>query len=68
MKREALLRSLRKYARKNDLSYREDRKKGSGSHYIVFVGSKWTTVQSGELTPLLVERICKQLGIDPASL
>ena len=68
MNREALIRRLRKYARKSGLAFEVDRKKGKGAHYIVTVGDKWTTVQSGELNPNKTERICKQLGIDPAFL
>jgi len=68
LKREALLRQLRRYARKNGLSLEVDARRGAGSHYIVRLGDKWTTVQSGELEPFKVGRICGQLGIDPASL
>jgi hypothetical protein len=32
------------------------------------MGDAVTTVQSGELSPLLVNRICKQLGVDPAAI
>ena len=42
--------------------------KGKGSHYVVLVGTKTTTLQSGEYTPFMVRRILNQLGIDPAAL
>lgn len=67
MNREGLIRALRKYARKNDLFFAVDKKKGNGSHYIVRLGTEWTTVQS-ELTPGRIERILKQLAVDPAAL
>ncbi len=68
MKREALIRELRRYAAKRKLLFEVDTAGGKGSHYRVRLGERVTTVQSGELSPLLVNRICKQLGIDPASI
>ena len=64
MKREQLLRILRREARDNGLEFRVDRAAGKGSHYRVYVGSRFTTVQSGELTPLVVKMIRKQLGLE----
>ncbi len=64
MKREALIRELKKTARKQDVTFHVDTKKGKGSHYIVQFGKVFTTVQSGELTPFHVTRIKKQLGLD----
>jgi hypothetical protein len=49
-----------------NLPYELDKAGGKGSHYRLRLGDAVTTVQSGELTPLLVNRICKQLGVDPA--
>lgn len=68
MKREDLIRDLRRYARKNKITFDLLVKKGKGSHYTVLVGDKQTTLQSGEYTPLMVRRILSQLGIDPAAL
>ncbi|AYO85016.1 hypothetical protein [Methylobacterium brachiatum] len=65
MKREDLIRDLRRFARKNGLAFDLLKEKGKGSHYTVRVGDKLTTVQSGELKPLWVKRILKQLEIDP---
>lgn len=67
MNREGLIRALRKYARKNKLFFQVDTKKGNGSHYIIRVGTKWTTVQS-DLNPGRIERILKQLEVDPAAI
>lgn len=67
MNRDQLLRKLRKFARKNGLFYEEDKGRGKGGHYIVRMGDHWTTVQS-DLNPLRIERILKQLNIDPALL
>ncbi|WP_375668690.1 MULTISPECIES: hypothetical protein [unclassified Bartonella] len=63
MKREALLRELRKEARKKGLHYSEAPDAGKGSHYLVTFGDKTTAIKSGELTPLYVKIIKKQLGI-----
>jgi hypothetical protein len=68
VKREALVRALRRYAARQNLPFRLDKAGGKGSHYRLRLGDAVTTLQSGELTPLLVNRICKQLGVDPAAL
>lgn len=66
MKREALIRDLRRYAKENNLVFEVDKAAGKGSHYRVTLGEHRTTVQSGELTPLLVKRIRDQLKVNPA--
>lgn len=63
MTREKLLRDLKKEARKKGLEMTVNKKRGKGAHYIVTVGEKFTTVQSGELTPIHVQTIRKQLGL-----
>ena len=68
MKRDALVRALRRYAAKKNLAFELDKAGGKGSHYRLRLGDAVTTVQSGELSPLLVNRICKQLGVDPAAI
>jgi hypothetical protein len=67
MNRDQLLRALRKYCRKAGLPYGENKKRGSGSHYIVRVGDNWTTVQS-DINEHKARTILKQLGVDPADL
>lgn len=67
MNREQLIRALRRYARKRNIPFRVDTRKGNGSHYIVEVGSERTTLQS-DLNPGRIERALKQLKIDPAAL
>jgi mRNA interferase HicA len=67
LNREGLIRALRKYARKKGLVFVLDTKKGSGSHYRLRVGSRVTTVQK-ELNPGRIERLLKQLDIDPDDL
>ncbi|GGA79686.1 hypothetical protein GCM10011491_03660 [Brucella endophytica] len=63
MKREALLRELRKLARKTGKTFEVNENRDKGAHYRVRFGDRETTIQSGELTPLRVEAIKKQLGI-----
>ncbi len=67
MNRDQLIRALRKYARKQGLAWDLDRKKGKGSHYWVQVGEYATTMQD-DLNPGRVERILKQLKVDPGDL
>ncbi len=67
MNREQLIRSLKRYARKNNLPHDVDKKKGKGSHYTFFLGDKFTTLQN-KLNPGRIERALKQLGVDPADL
>lgn len=68
MKREALIRAIRRYARKRGLTFEIDAGGGKGSHYRIRLGARVTTVQSGELSPLHVERICRQIDVKPGDL
>ena len=68
MNRDQLIRALRKYVRKRGMEpFIVDTKKGSGSHYRIRLGSEVTTVQS-DLNPGRIERILKQLKVNPADL
>jgi hypothetical protein len=64
MTREALIRELRKLARKQGLDFRVIETRGKGSHYRVYYGDRFTTVKSGELKPGYVALIRKQLGVE----
>jgi len=64
MKREALIRELRKLARRQGKEFRVDRGHGKGSHYRVYFGDRFTTVKSGELRPGYVALIKEQLRIE----
>ena len=68
MKREALIRALRRYARERDIPFDVNSARGKGAHARVRLADRVTTVQSGELSPFHVERICKQLGIESVDL
>ncbi|CAN7217882.1 hypothetical protein LJR007_000811 [Aminobacter sp. LjRoot7] len=64
MKREALIRELRALARKRNLQFEVFTDRGKGSHYRVRLGERISTIQSGELSALMVRTIKKQLGVD----
>jgi hypothetical protein len=63
MKREQLIRELRKLAKKEGVAFEVFEDSGKGSHYGVQYGDRITTIKSGEMTPLYVQIIKKQLGI-----
>lgn len=62
MNRDAFIRELRKYCRKNSLAFSWNARHGKGGHGRVTVGEKFTTVQT-DLTPGRIESILKQLGL-----
>ncbi|MGE0282597.1 MAG: hypothetical protein AB7P20_18565 [Rhizobiaceae bacterium] len=64
MKRDAFIRELRDIARKQGKSFEVFTGKGKGSHYRVTFGGRISTIQSGELTPLMIRTIMKQLGVE----
>ena len=64
MKREQLLRELRKIAKSQNLELEVFEDKGKGSHYRVKLNGKMTTIKSGELTPTYVRLVKKQLGVE----
>lgn len=64
MKRDQLLRELRKMAKTNGWELEILEEKGKGSHYRVTLNGKMTTIKSGEMTPLYVRIIKKQLGVE----
>jgi len=64
MKRDALIRELRKIARGRGVVFEVFTDKGKGSHYRVTFGDRMTTIQSGELNPFHVRRIKEQLGVE----
>jgi len=63
MKREALLRELGAKAGKRGIEFKVEADAGKGSHYLVFFGNKSTVIKSGELNPIYVKIVKKQLGV-----
>lgn len=64
MTREALIRELRKWARRNGVHFEVVEDRGKGSHCRVELGSRNTIIKSGELRPGYVALIKRQLGVD----
>jgi hypothetical protein len=64
VKREQFIRELRHEAKRRGLAFRLDKSAGKGSHYRLHVGDHFTTIQSGELTPLMMRTIRRQLRLD----
>lgn len=63
MKRDQLLRELRKIAREQGKTFEIFVDKGKGSHMRVKLGEKTTIIKDGEMNPGYVKLIRKQLGI-----
>ena len=63
MKRERFLSGLRHWCRKNGISFRIDTIAGKGSHVKVYAGERATIVKQGELSPIYVQLVLKQLGL-----
>ena len=54
----------RAYARRTGQTFRFDPTHGKGSHGRVYVGSRFTTVQRGELRKGMLAAMLRQLNID----
>lgn len=68
VRREQLIRRLRRLARKTGAEFTVEPGRGKGSHYRATWNGRRTTVQSGELGPMQIDRICRQIGVDPEEL
>ncbi|WP_276119900.1 hypothetical protein [Pararhizobium qamdonense] len=64
MKREQFLRDLRKLAKTRQIELEIFEDKGKGSHYRIKCGGKISTVKSGDLTPMYMRLVRKQLGLE----
>ena len=63
MKREQLLRQLKKECEARGWELEIDKKLGKGSHYRAWTTGGKTTIKSGELSPLYCNLIREQLGL-----
>ena len=63
MKREQLIRQLRKDARAAGGELVVDEARGKGGHYVVRYEGRFTIIQSGEITPKMEQTIRKQLRL-----
>ncbi len=57
------IRRFRRYAGSNNLEYRFEPTRGTGSHGRLWVGGRFTTVRHGELKPGTFRSMLRQLGI-----
>ena len=64
------IRRLRRLARKRRLAFDMNSRRGRGSHRIVYLGARRTTVKDlkEEIGKGLLRQMCSELGIDPADL
>lgn len=63
MKRELVLRLLRDEAKARGWTLEIDMRLGKGSHYRIAVNGRKSTIKSGELSPVYIDLIRKQLGL-----
>ena len=63
MKREQFVRLLRREARKAFLEFRIEKSQGKGGHDHIHIGNRFSTVQSGDSTPIMTATIRKQLSL-----
>jgi hypothetical protein len=63
MKREQVIRMLREEAKALGWTLEVDMKSGKGSHYRITVNGRKSTIKSGDLSPVFVDVIRKQLGL-----
>ena len=63
MKREKLIRGIRRFAKGNDTVFDVETRRGKGSHVRVMLGESRTIIKTGELSDVYVDLILKQLGI-----
>ena len=57
------VRRARRYARRNRLDFFLDSRRGKGSHQIVYIESRRTTVQHGEIGPGTFLSMLRDLNI-----
>jgi hypothetical protein len=62
-KRSRFLSELANEAKQRGLKYKESKRRGKGSHMMVWVGERVTTVPSREIDPKTAAKIRKQLGL-----
>ena len=58
------IRRAKDYARKTGQIFRFDQTHGKGSHGRVYIGTRFTTVQRGELKKGVLAAMLRQLNID----
>jgi hypothetical protein len=62
-KRDSFLAELRDEARAKGLTFEVSKRRGKGSHALVRVGDKVTTIPDREIDPKTARKIWKSLGL-----
>jgi hypothetical protein len=62
-KQQKFLRELKDEAKKRGLPFRVEEWRGKGSHVMVWLGDKVTTVPNREIDPKTAKKIRKALGL-----
>lgn len=57
------IKQARRYAKRVGQDFRIDARRGKGSHAILYIGERRTTVQRGELKPGTFRNMLRQLKI-----
>lgn len=63
-KRSRFIKQLAADAKQRGLKFEESKRRGKGSHMLVWVGDKVTTVPARDIDPKTAKKIRKQLGLD----
>lgn len=63
IKREQLIRQLAKDAKAAGGALEVNMARGKGGHCVVRLGTRFSIIKSGEITPLMEKVIRKQLGL-----
>ena len=58
------VRRARRYARNTGQEFRFDPAHGKGSHGRLYIGSRFATVQRGEMSKSVLAMVLRQLGIN----
>lgn len=70
MNSKQFLTAIRRLGRKRDVTVTLDKKRGKGSHIMVYFGSHSTTLprHRDKIPTGTLKSICRKLGINPADL
>lgn len=68
MNGDQFIRKTRKLAKAKGVPFSVNRKRGKGSHAVVYFGDRKTTVQQHEIPNGTLFGMCKSLGIKPEEL
>ena len=58
------IRRARRYARRTEQDFRLDTRRGKGSHAVLYLGNRWTTVPQKEIGRGLLASMLRDLSVD----